>query len=306
MRASGFTLMETLAAVLITSLVVTLALGAYFQIAETAERATQRLRDDLHAATILDRISEDLESSVLLVKPESVDPLSHPWYFVAESRESFGGSDAMRFISRRSRSYRPDAHTSDFAQVAYQVTTDDDGLQTLHRWLSPGLPVTFDPAFPPVDDERSMLLGEGLSGFRLRFLDGEGEWVSAWDSTQLERSSTLPVSVEIAFDLGPPRGDEGFDEPRFHRRVVVPMLPIDLQGMIDAAVQTLAGTGPDDADDDEEGGEGSARAQELLQCIQNACVSQGFSGDICATVNQMGASATVSQLLPFAAQAGCD
>jgi len=305
-RPRGFTLIETLAAVLITSLIVTFALGAYVQIAETAEEATQRLRDDLHATTILDRLTEDLQSTVLVVKPDETDPLSHPWYFVSESREAFSGSDAIRFIGRRSRSYLPDEHSSDFAQIAYQVTTDEDGLQTLYRWTSVGLPQAYEPVFPLIDDDRSFVLGEGLSGFTLRFLDAEGEWVEAWDSTQLTQSSTLPVSIEISFDMGPPEGDEGFDEPRYVRRVVLPMQPIDVDGMITAAVDQLQGLAAAGDEDDEDGEGQSAEARDLLQCIQDACLGQGFSGDVCAAVNALGGNATLQQLLPYAAQAGCN
>jgi hypothetical protein len=298
--------METLAAVLITSLIVTFALGAYVQVADTAEGATQRLRDDLHATTILDRMTEDLQAAMLVVKPEEQDPLSHPWYFVAESREAFSGSDAIRFISRRSRSYRPDAHDSDFAEVAFQVTTDEDGLQTLYRWLRPGLPERYDPGFPLIDDERSHVLGEGLSGFHMRFLDAEGEWVDTWDSTQLVQSSTLPVAVEISFDMGEPTGDEGFDEATYVRRVVLPMQPLDLEGMIADAKDALAGlAGGDDGDGGDDAGDDDEVAR-LLQCIQNACVSQGFSGTVCATVNAMGTNVTAAQLAPYAAQAGCN
>ncbi len=305
-RRRGFTLIETLAAVMITALIVAFALGAYVQIADTAELATLRLRDDLHAATILDRIAEDLQSTVLVVKPEAIDPLSHPWYFVSESREAFSGSDAIRFISRRQRTYQPDAHSSDFAQVAYQVTTDDEGLQTLHRWLVVGLPDSYEPIFPLIDDERSHILGEGLSGFTLRFLDAEGEWVETWDSTQLVQSSTLPVSVEIAFDMGVPEDEEDFGEPRYVRRVVLPMQPLDMTGMIVAAVEALAGVAGDDDDADDSDDGDAADAQALLQCIQQACLGQGFSGQVCAAVNALGTNATVQQLLPYAAQAGCN
>jgi type II secretory pathway component PulJ len=185
-RRSAFTLIETLAAILLTSMIIAFALGAYVQVADTAESATLVLQDELHATTILSRMAEDLQSTVLVVKPDEEDPLRHPWYFVAESQQAFAGSDAIRFIGRRARSYQADAHDSDFAQIAYQVTTDDDGLQTLHRWLLPGLPERYEPTFPPVDDDRSFVLGEGLSGFSMRFLSGldeegvGGEWVETW------------------------------------------------------------------------------------------------------------------------------
>ncbi len=302
-RRTGFTLLETLAAVMVTALIVAFALGAYVQIADTSEQATLRLRDDLHAATIMDRLAEDLRSAFLVVKPDELDPLSHPWYFVSESRESFSGSDAIRFIGRRHRSYQPDEHSSDFAQVAYQVTTDEEGLQSLHRWVVVGLPDAYEPVFPLTDDERSHVLGQGLSGFTLRFLDGEGEWVETWDSTQLEQSSTLPISIEIAFDMGLPPEDDGFGEPQYVRRVVLPMQPLDVQGMIVAAAEQVAGI-DGSGDEDDPDGEDAAEAQALLQCIQQACLGQ-FSGEVCAAVNALGASATLEQLLPYAGQAGC-
>ena len=295
----GFTLMETLAAVLITSLVVTFAMSAYIQIAETAELATQRLRDDLHATTILDRISSDLESAVLLVKPDEVDPLRHPWYFVAESRGAFDGSDALRFVSRKSRSYHGDQHSSDFAEIAYQIETDDDGLQTLYRWLAPGLPDEYEPVFPSTDDESSFILGEGLSGFALRFSNGEGEWVESWDSTLLTQSSLLPVSVEIRFDMGvPDENDSGTVEARFQRRVVLPMQPIDLDAMIASAREIVAGGTGETDDEDAEGDE------DLFACLLDWCNSQAGNNPLCSeeTWDQMDASMRAAA----AAQAGCN
>ena len=298
--ARGFTLMETLAAVLMTSLVVTFAMSAYVQVADTAEQATLRLRDDLHATTILDRMADDLQSAVLLVKPDEVDPLRHPWYFVSESQSAFGGSDGVRFIGRRQRAYLDDEHSSDFAQIAYRIETDDEGLQTLYRQLAPGLPAEFEPAFPPIDDERSHVLGEGLSGFTLRFSNGDGEWVDAWDSTQLTQSSLLPISVEISFDMGSP--GEASDEygPRFQRRVVMPMMPLALDAMIASAQEEFASGGAStDDDDDDELDDGS-----LLACIQQRCLEE-LSGDICAQANNQWGSLTDDVKASIAGQAGC-
>ncbi len=304
---NGFTLLETLAAILVTSLIVTFALGAYVQVADTAEGATALLRDELHATTILARLSEDLQSAVLVVKPDDLDPLRHPWYFVAESREAFSGSDAIRFISRRSRSYQPDAHSSDFAQIAYQVTTDDDGLQTLHRWLLPGLPEAYDPTFPLADDERSYVLGEGLSGFSMRFRDGEGEWVETWDSTQLVQSSTLPVAIEIGFDMGEPTGDAGFDEGRYVRRLVLPMQPLDVDAMIVSAVELIAGLDSSDTDsDDDEDGEGGSSIEALIQCAIQKCAGPQASGPACsALANVNPTSVSEAEGRELAAAVGC-
>ena len=301
-RARGFTLMETLAAVLMTSLIVTFAMSAYVQVADTAEQATLRLRDDLHATTILDRMTDDLQSAVLLVKPGEVDPLRHPWYFVSESQSAFGGSDGVRFIGRRRRAYLDDEHSSDFAQIAYRIETDDDGLQTLYRHLVPGLPAEFEPAFPPLDDERTHVLGSGLSGFTLRFSNGDGEWVDAWDSTQLTQSSLLPISVEIAFDMGPQ--GEASDEygPRFQRRVVMPMMALDLDTMITSAKEQFASGGAVTGDDDED----SALADEdLRQCILSACQGAA-SGAQCAQAANEWDTLTADAKQFAAGIAGCN
>jgi len=264
--ARGFTLMEVLAAVFLTSVVIAAAFGFYINLSDASIRAAQTIREGLHATGVLDRIARDLEGAVLLVKPDDLDPLSHPWVFVAASEYAFDGADRVKFITRSQKPRALDYHTSDMALVAYFLEPAEDGTATLYRWLAPGLPLEYDPTFPPSDDPRSLILAERLSRFSLRFQQEDGEWVSEWDSSQLVQSSMLPraVEIEIAFaSEGQPQeevfSDEEDDARAFSLHVMLPLLPIDLQGMIlakqerdalAAAAGALSG-GKTDPDDDQ-------------------------------------------------------
>ena len=82
---AAFTLIEMLASIFLTSIVISVAVGFYINLSRATEAATLRLRESRHAATILDRVARDLQSALLLVKPADMDPLEHPWIFLAEA-----------------------------------------------------------------------------------------------------------------------------------------------------------------------------------------------------------------------------
>ena len=102
---AGFTLIEMLASVFLTSLVISVAVGFFINLSRATEAATSRLRNSRQTATIIDRVARDLGSAVLLVKRnDETDPLEHPWLFLALP-SSFGeGADRVKFVARRNRS----------------------------------------------------------------------------------------------------------------------------------------------------------------------------------------------------------
>ena len=101
---SGFTLIEVLAAVLLTSIVIGVAVALYINLSNATNTAAERTREIRHAVAILDRIARDLEGAYLLEKAPEVDPLEHPWVFVAEGRHSAEGADLLKFVTRNHRS----------------------------------------------------------------------------------------------------------------------------------------------------------------------------------------------------------
>jgi prepilin-type N-terminal cleavage/methylation domain-containing protein len=234
-RQPGFTLIEVMAAVFLTSMVITFAVSFYIDLANLSQRAIARTRETLQAASALDRIGRDLANTAFWLKAEDADPLTHPWSFQAESRFSFDGSDIIRFNTRSKSPGEGTFHDSDLLQVVYQVIGEEDGSLTLFRWSSPGLPVAYEGGYPSVDDERSFVVSEGLASLTLRFLGSEGEWLSSWDSSQLENSEAIPIAVEIDISIWNGEDSEDWnneDQKHFTKQVVLHQRPVDLNEMI--------------------------------------------------------------------------
>ena len=241
-RNLGFTLLEVLAAIFLTSIISAFVVGFYINISDSSSRATKIMREAITATAILNRIARDLDAASLIVKPEEADPLDHPWYFVAESDRSFDGSDRIRFISRSHTPLAGSTHTSDLIQVAYQVVSEEDDSLSLYRWTLPSLPEGYDPSFPRIDDEGSFIVAEGLASLELFFMTPDGEWVDVWDSTQIERSGELPMAVLIDLSLLPDEIYEDQEEDdwrHYTRQINLRIRPLNLEQMALAKQEAL-------------------------------------------------------------------
>lgn len=234
-RARGFTLLEVLAVLFLTALVIGAALDSYVNLSNHSAHASELTREVRRATGLLDRLARDLERTLLVEKPPETDPLAHPWVFVAESRLSGSGADRVKFVARQpvQRSAHPG---SELAMVAFLLRDAEDGEgYELLRWSRPSLPESLDRDFPLPDDPDALVLARGLHHFALRFLDENGEWVPEWDSSQLLDSSTLPLAVEIEVAMQPLDEllPEEAEEKLYRRRVMLPVRPLDLVALFD-------------------------------------------------------------------------
>ena len=260
LREYGFTLIEVLAAIFLTSIIIAFAVGFYINISDSSSRATKIMRDGIRATAILNRISRDLDGVALMAKPEETDPLDHPWYFVAESDFAYDGSDRIKFISRSHTPTAQSTHSSDLVQIAYQIFVEEDESLSLYRWTSPSLAEGYEPAFPRIDDERNFIVAEGLSSIAFRFLTQDEEWVDSWDSTQIENSGQLPRAVEVEVSLLPDGHDneeeEEQDLERYSRQLNIRTQTIDLEAMklalAESEASSFMGGGRRAVDDEEE------------------------------------------------------
>ncbi len=247
-RQHAFTLVEVLAAVFLTSVVMTVALTLYVNISDATDAAAAKARRGRHSLAVLDRMARDLEGAYLVSKPAERDPLQHPWIFLAESHEGDSAADRLQFMTRNHRSRNLLDHGSDLARVSWLLRPSPDGPgYELLRAIQPGLPEPPANEFPSADDESFAVVAEGLEHFGIRFLDEE-DWLDDWDSSQLEQSSRLPraVEIEIAFlpesaddegdfdDLGR-IGDEDLAANTYMRRVLLPMEAVDVEAILLAA-----------------------------------------------------------------------
>jgi hypothetical protein len=284
--------MEVLAAVFLTSIVIGAAVGFYLNLSNASERATALMREGLHASAALDRVANDIQGAFLIVKAEDTDPFNHPWLFVAERRHAFDGSDRVKFTTRSHTPRFSDYHASDLAVVSYFTARADDDTFTLYRWVSPGLPIEADRDFPTADDERSLVLAEGLRSFSLRFLvpppeqeeaaalaptlaPPVEEWTEEWDSQLIEKSGQLPAAVDISLSLvGYDDLEDALDQDiyQYKRRIVLHSRPLDLEELIVAKL--------------EQDSEGSQASGEGGEDDENAnCICRGMTAGQCVQQN---------------------
>ncbi len=251
MPQRGFTLLEVLAVVLLTSLVIGVALDSYVNISRASLRATEQTRGLRRATAIVDRVARDLESAILVQKPPEMDPLDHPWLFYGEARISETGADHLKFVTRSHEPRGSAAHESDLAVVAYTVRRGDAGDLELMRWSMPRLSEGLDRNLPRDEADGAVLLAGGLADFAVTFIDSNGDREDNWDSSLLRHSSELPVAVEIEVAL-----INAEDETRQHRarrRVLLPMRALDFEELLDPTSAVSGGAQDEDGELDEEG-----------------------------------------------------
>jgi len=250
MAASGFTLIELLAVVGFTAVLLVFAANFYLEITRASGAATARTRDSRRAVALLDRVARDLEATVLVRKPEGVDPLFHPWVFLAEDRDGEEGAEHLKFITR-SRVLRSTAlHESDLEMVSYALREGENGGLELLRWSSPRLPEELDRSFPAGEAEGTELFAADLASFGVRLMNDSGEWVSEWDSSTLIDSSELPVAAEISVAVLP-EGDPLAEPAVYLRRVLIPVRPLDLEALLGIEKESDE---EDEEDDDQDSG----------------------------------------------------
>jgi len=253
---SGFTLLEVMGVILITAMVIGFATDYYIDLSRATSRASENTRSLRHATALLDRVARDFEGAILVTKPPEVDPLAHPWLFLAESQISSSGSDHIKFVTRNFQPRRSDKHESDLTVVAYSVQSSEDGDHLeLYRWSATQLPESLDRSFPDAEDEASVLLAEGLLEFSVTFFGEDAAQSDSWDSTTLLQSSTLPSSVEITVAIASPDTidlDDPDEAPRYRKTVILPMRPLDITSMLEPET---AEVGAEDGDEEGDGSE---------------------------------------------------
>lgn len=274
----GFSLLEVLAVVLLTSIVIGAALNHYVNLSRASQRAMLHTRDVRRAAALLDRITRDFESVTLVKKQPEEDPLNHPWVFVAESVYSDTGADHIKFMKRGRRPIGDSAHESDLQVVAYSLSRQDDESFQLWRWTSSRLPEGLDRDIPDEDDG-AVLVADDLASFGLTFVDTAGGLSSSWDSSQVEDAASLPlgVNVEVAFAdaQGVPRS--------YRRRLLLLVRPFDLEELFDPRSE-INGSGT-------LGGEEDEANDELTQtdsCLESNPCSQMLACDAIRCEAKMG------------------
>jgi prepilin-type N-terminal cleavage/methylation domain-containing protein len=248
MRARGFTLLEVLAVIVATSVVMGVALSTYVNISRQITHATDTTRETRRAAAVLDYVARDLERVVLVEKPADLDPLDHPWIFLAEAKAGAAAADHLKFMTRGRLPRSSASPESDIEVVAYAVREGEDASLELWRWTSPRLPESLDRRVPDEESEGALLLAGGLAEFGVTFVDELGEESTTWDSSSLVQASQLPAAAEIRVALAHPDDPEA-EPTRYRRRVLLPVRPLDFEELLDPTAAVGGGEKQDEGDD---------------------------------------------------------
>lgn len=259
-RRAGFTLLEMLAVMLLVGIVMTLVVNFQRNLSRESSAAAEGLRQDRRTIAALDRIAEELEASLLVVRPGEVDPLDFPWVFYAENRGGGrgDGADRMRFVTWDHHPRAGALRESDLQVVAYGLRQDASGDVELMRWSEPHLPDKLEREVPVDPDKGAQVLVDGVSEFGVQFLTQTGDWQDNWDSSQVVESNLLPVAAKIHLALTAP--DAETPSIPLEREVVLELRPLDLQKLL----TPKAGTGPIG---DQTTGEGTNDEQSKGPCI---------------------------------------
>jgi hypothetical protein len=224
-----------LAVVLMTGVLMGVALDFYLDLSRASNRAAEGTRGTRRTAAVLDRMVRDLENVAFLHKPDALDPLVHPWIFYADGGSPQLGAERIKFVTRGHDARRSAAPESDLAVVSYTLRRSEDG-ESLELWRSetPGLPDGLDRSFPRRDSPNDSLLAEGVAVFGIAFRDQALQLKTAWDSSSLVEETELPAAVEIRLAMAEP--DQPVENLVIqHRWVRIPVRPIDLAAMFEAA-----------------------------------------------------------------------
>ncbi len=257
-RRRGFTLIEVLAVLLLTSLVLGVAIDFYRDLTQASTEAAERTRNTRRAVVLLDRVARDLEAAVLIQKPGPVDPLLHPWIFLAEADDPDLGAQRLKFVSRGRRPRSPETAESDLQMVAWMLERSDRDDFELRRWSSPQLPESRDLSFPNRDD--SELVADRIASFGVFLIGEDGSSVARWDSSALVESSELPRAADIQVSFFVDDESDAVDGP-YQRRVTLPLRTLDLEQQLEAAGVVVAGRDADGdgVPDDEQDADGDGR-----------------------------------------------
>ncbi len=280
-REHGFTLIEVMAAVLLTSIVISVAVAFQVNLGSATRTARERLRTQRHAVALLDRVARDLAGTYFIAPSETDAAGTHPWIFLSRPSLSEGEkSDAVKFVTRNYQPVNLDGHASDLAVVAYYLNpAEDEPGHQLMRWRNIRMPEVYDPTFPEADDPNAEVIGENLSSFAVSFIDAKGTEVSTWSSAGKGDLAALPAAVKLEIAMiDPERTDpdddtsqraddyeeedeedeedegESFDVDTFSKVVVLPLRPLDWS-FLESQVRAGAEEEVTDSEDDE--GDGS-------------------------------------------------
>lgn len=185
----GFTLVECILSIIITSLILGALYGCYAAGLQSWHQGMSRADLYQNGRAALDIMSRDLEAAFL-------SPNDFGTRFVGEDfqdPETGADMDRLTFIAVNHEPYLGMTGQSDLTEISYFIDTDP---KTPERWLQRRVDAT--PDRDPFSGGGVSLLGIRVVALDLRYLGGQDKWAYMWDSKR-----AIPRAVRITLTVEP-------------------------------------------------------------------------------------------------------
>lgn len=191
-RANGFTLMEVMIAVAITSLMGVMVAAAFTSAFNAREVVTEEAERYRMIRTAFSRMSREIGAAFVSDRYDAEryrDQNDRPTNFIGEE-------DSLLFTSFAHQRLYADAKESDQMIVEYRVDTSPDpkakGRDDLIRRVNPIVQERMDRG-----GTEDVLL-EGVKKIEFAYWDSDKkEWDDEWDTRRVERKAILPSRVRL-------------------------------------------------------------------------------------------------------------
>ncbi|MFQ5459120.1 MAG: type II secretion system protein GspJ, partial [Myxococcota bacterium] len=201
---AGFTLIEVMVALVITSLVLGMVYSSFSAVMETRERVAASAHMNMTARLVLSRMAREIESAFIVQRAEDAPPESRYTIFEGSQEEINGlAADRISFTSFAHTKRGMNADESDQSVISYacEVFLDDEGKEEQLALMRREWRRIPPPGETQIQEPVAIPIAEGIAGFRLRFMPDGGEWEEEWNAADVRTIDALPVAVEITLSL---------------------------------------------------------------------------------------------------------
>jgi general secretion pathway protein J len=198
----GFTLLEILLALFISSIVLSIIYAAYTGTFRNINETESQSELYQMARVTLERMKEDLES-VYLPPPVGDEEFEEEGFwstgFLGKAVEIDGRSaDTLRFLSTAHLVFDEEDKEAGVAQIVYDVIESGEEEEGFVLYRSDRS--EFEQG---VEEEEGagLVLCEGIRAIDLIYYDDKGQDYEGWDSMEVEEEGRLPARVSIVLEF---------------------------------------------------------------------------------------------------------
>lgn len=196
---SGFTLVECILSVVITSLILGALYGCYAAGLQSWHIGMSRADLYQNGRTALDIMCRDLEAVFLSPNDFGTRFVGNDIKDEATGRDF----DNLTFIAVNNHPWLGATGQSDLTEISYYIDMDPE---TPELWLQRRVDPT--PDRDPFSGGVTSLLGIRVTSLDFRYLGGQDRWAYRWDSKQaIPRAVRITLTVEPDPRLARPNGD---------------------------------------------------------------------------------------------------